>query len=192
VKVLRLEAKRLLLRSFQDSDLDPFVAYRSDPTVARYQSWDTPYTPAQARAFIDEMKRKQPATQGEWYQLAIELKDTSALIGDCAFHVLSDATDQAEIGFTLAQQHQGCGYATEAVARLLAYLFGEIGLRRVTATCDVENASSIRLLERLGLRREGHFVENLWFKGQWGSEYSYALLQRDWQTASEQSKQPDI
>lgn len=184
--MLRLETKRLLLRSFQDLDLDSFVAYRSDPMVARYQGWDAPYSRTQATAFIEEMQRKQPATPGEWYQLAIVLKISSELVGDCAFHILSKETDQAEIGFTLARQHQGCGYATEALTRLLDYLFGEIGLRRITATCDVENFSSSRLLERLGMRREGHFIENIWFKGRWGSEYSYALLKREWQPAAKQ------
>jgi RimJ/RimL family protein N-acetyltransferase len=63
---------------------------------------------------------------------------------------------------------------------LLEYLFGELHLHRVIATCDVENIASFRLLERIGMRREAHLVENIWFKGAWGSEYSYALLYREW------------
>ena len=69
---LILETPRLLLRPFRDSDLAPFVAYRSDPTVAKYQSWDAPYTPAQAKEFIEELQQVRPATPGEWYQIAIE------------------------------------------------------------------------------------------------------------------------
>jgi RimJ/RimL family protein N-acetyltransferase len=87
---------------------------------------------------------------------------------------------QAEIGFSFARAHQGQGFAAEAVARLLAYLFGDLGLHRVVAVTDVGNLAATRLLERLGLRREGTFVENIWFKGAWGSEFSYAMLHREW------------
>jgi len=174
-----LETQRLWLRAFRDADLEAFAAYRSDPEVARYQGWDAPYGANKAAAFIAEMSRKQSGTPGEWYQVAIELKGSPALIGDCAFHILEDAR-QAEIGVTLSRHYQGQGYATEALTRLFAYLFGELGLHRVVALCDVENLASARLLERLGMRREGCFQENVWFKGAWGSEYLYALLQREW------------
>ena len=178
--MLILETPRLILRPFQDSDLEPFVAYRSDPEVARYQGWDAPYSLDKAIEFIAEMKLAQPAIQDRWYQLAIELKQSGQLIGDCAFHTLAHDARQAEIGCTLARQHQRQGYAAEAVARLLGYLFRDLGLHRVIASCDADNLASARLLERVGMRREGHFIENIWFKGAWGSEYLYALLQREW------------
>jgi ribosomal-protein-alanine N-acetyltransferase len=68
----------------------------------------------------------------------------------------------------------------EAVERLLAYLFDELDLHRVIAITDVENIPSCNMLDRLGFRREGHFVENLMFKGNWGSEYYYGMLKREW------------
>ena len=176
---LPLETTRLLLRLFEDSDVDRFADYRSDPDVARYQSWETPFSVAQAAAFVNGMKDVRPGTPGEWLQLAIQLKATGQLIGDCAFCVLADDPRQAEVGFTLARQQQGNGYATEAVRRLLDYLFCELNLHRVVAICDADNLASARLLERVGMRREGHFVENVWFKGHWGSEYSYAVLRRE-------------
>lgn len=177
-----LETPRLILRPFQDADLETFVAYRSDPEVARYQSWEPPFTIEQAADFISEMKRALPGVVGEWYQFAIERKQPGGLIGDCAFHILAHDAQQAEIGFSFARQYQRQGYATEAVTRLLDYLFGELVLHRVTATCDAANAASAKLLERVGMRREGHFMDakRIWFKGAWGSEYSYAILQRDW------------
>jgi [ribosomal protein S5]-alanine N-acetyltransferase len=63
---------------------------------------------------------------------------------------------------------------------LLDYLFGDLNLHRVVAITDAENRAAARLLEKLGLRREGVFVENVWFKGAWGSEFLYALLRREW------------
>jgi len=185
--MLILETPRLILRPFQDSDLEPFVAYRSDPEVARYQGWDAPYSVERATEFIAEMSHKQPAVQGEWYQLAVELKQGAPLIGDCAFHTLAHDARQAEIGFTLARQYQGQGHAAEAVTRLLDYLFRDLGLHRAVASCDVDNLASARLLERVGMRGEAHFVENIWFKGAWGSEYLYALLQREWADLSGQN-----
>lgn len=180
MKPLVLETQRLILRPFEDSDLEAFAAYRSDPEVARYQGWEAPYTLEQAAAFVAEMRETAPGTPGAWYQLAVERKGSPGLIGDCAFQLLARFPGQAEIGVTLAREHQGQGYAAEALACLLDYLFGELHLHRVVAACDVENHASARLLERIGMRREGHFVENLWFKGAWGSEYLFALLHREW------------
>jgi RimJ/RimL family protein N-acetyltransferase len=176
-----LETERLILRSFTPADAEVFAAYRSDPAVARYQSWEAPYSLAQAKAFIEKLAPVQPGTPGEWYQLALQLKASGQHIGDCAFLVLAEVPQQAEIGFTLARAHQGQGYMTEAARRLLDYLFETFGLHRVSAICDVENTASARVLERLGMRREGHFVESVWFKGRWGSEYGYALLRREWE-----------
>jgi RimJ/RimL family protein N-acetyltransferase len=178
--MLILESKRLILRPFQDADIAPFAAYRSDPEIARYQSWEPPVTVEQAAQFVSGMKNAQPGIQGEWYQWAVERKAAAGLIGDCAFQILPDDPRQAEIGFTFARAHQGHGLATEAVSRLLDYLFDDLNLHRVVAITDAENLASARLLERLGMRREGTFVENVWFKGAWVSELLYALLRREW------------
>ena len=66
-----LTSSRLILRPFEASDAQPFARYRSDPEVARYQSWDTPYTLAQAERFVAEMRASTPGIPGEWYQLAL-------------------------------------------------------------------------------------------------------------------------
>ena len=174
----RLESERLILRRFTDSDLAQFLAYRNDPEVARYQAWES-CTESEAAAMIEELKALQPGAPGEWFQFAIELKETGDLVGDCALNVEQDGR-QAEIGYTLAREHQGKGYASEAVSRLLDYAFGDLGLHRVVAITDRENKPSFALLERLGMRQEGRFVQNAWFKGRWVSEYLYAVLADEW------------
>jgi RimJ/RimL family protein N-acetyltransferase len=176
---LPLETPRLLIRPFRDFDLEPFLAYRNDPEVARYQGWSIPYSRQNAIDFIDEMKDKQPAP-GEWLQLALELRTTGETIGDITFHLLRSDPRQAYLGYSLARAHWGHGYASEAARALLDYLFHELKLHRVIAECDVENLASQRLLERLGFRREAHLVENIFFKGQYGSEYHYAILKKEW------------
>jgi RimJ/RimL family protein N-acetyltransferase len=170
VAFTRIESERLRIRRFKDSDLVPFMAYRKDPEVARYQSWD--YLDEQeARAFIQQMDSAQPGVPGEWFQFAIESKEMGDLIGDCALRVDEHEPHRAEIGFTLARKHQGKGFASEAVSVLLDYAFGTLGLHRVVAIADCRNAPSVALLERVGIRREGHFVENVWFKEGWADEY---------------------
>ncbi len=176
----KLESNRLLLRQFQDSDLDAFWAYRNDPEVARYQGWEVPFSREMALDFVEEMKSKDPAAQGEWFQAVIEENATGEIVGDTAYFLKID-DPQAYIACTIARAHWRKGYGLEAVRRLLAYLFDELNLHRVIAITDIENIPSFRMLDRLGFRREGHFVENLMFKGQWASEYYYGMLKREWE-----------
>jgi RimJ/RimL family protein N-acetyltransferase len=178
--VVPFHTSRLILRPFQVADLAAFAAYRSDPEVARYQSWTAPYSLVQAKNYFAALKQSQPGTPGVWVAYAIERRSTPGIIGDCAFQIMAYDPLQAQIGYTLARQHWNQGYASEAVRGLLDYLFDEYHLHRITATCDVENIASYRLLERVGLRREAHLIENIWFKGGWGSEYVYALLRSEW------------
>lgn len=181
---LILNTERLVLRPFHQRDIRAFSAYRSDPEVARYQGWDIPYSLSQAAEFVRQSDELQPGTLGKWYQLAIEPKALGHIVGDCAFYFLPNDPQQAEIGFTIARPFQQQGYASEAVRHLLDYLFQEHNLHRVRANCDVENLASIKLMEKVGMRREAHFLENIWFKGRWASEYWYAILRREWEQQS--------
>ncbi len=88
---------------------------------------------------------------------------------------------QAELGWVLDPNHSGHGYATEAVRELLRYGFQELGVRRVTANCFLDNDTSWRLMERVGMRRETHAVrESLHRSGQWLDTVGYALLADEW------------
>jgi RimJ/RimL family protein N-acetyltransferase len=174
-----IETDRLILRHFQERDLGAFVAYRNDPEVARYQSWESISEP-RAQAFIAEMARQQPGIPGQWFQIAVELKANGQLIGDCGLLVLLQDPRQAQLGITLSSAWQGQGLATEAAMAVVDYAFIELDLHRVVAVVDCENRASAALMERLGLRREGHFLKNTWFKGRWADEYLYAALQAEW------------
>lgn len=174
-----LESARLILRRFTDADLAPFLAYLNDPLVARYQSWES-YTEGAAQAAIDKQKELHPGVPGKWFTFALELKETGTLIGHVALSVREPEPQQAEIGFTLARSFHGKGLGCEAARRVLDYAFDKLHLHRVIAITDCENASSIALLERLGMRREGHFIQNVWCKGKWGDEYQYAVLRDEW------------
>ena len=175
----RLETERLLLRQFKKSDVESFLSYRNDPEVARYQGWSVPYPREKAVSFVREMSVALPG-QNKWLQIALELKSTAEMIGDVAFSIKKIDERQAVIGYSLARQFWGNGYAFEAISRLLLYLFEDLKLHRVIAECDVENAPSWKLLDRLGFRREAHLVESAFYKGVYVSEYQYAMLGREW------------
>jgi RimJ/RimL family protein N-acetyltransferase len=174
-----IETRRLVLRRFADADLAAFLAYANDPEVARYQSWES-YTERQAGELIGRQKAAEPGRPGEWFSFAAESKETRALAGHVSLNVKAEDARQGEVGFAFAREYQGRGLAREAAGRVLDYAFDALGLHRVVAVTDCDNARSAALLERLGMRREAHFVENIWFKGAWGSEYLYAILQREW------------
>lgn len=183
--MLPIQTARLLLRPLVQADAATLAAYRSDPVVARYQGWETPYALASATQLIEQMQGRDLSTPlpGAWNQIAVQLRaapPTSPILGDCVFRMDPDGSAQASIGFTLATPHQHRGYATEAARALVGALFATLGLHRVTAVCDARNVSSQHVLERLGMRREAHFVQNIHFKGEWGSEFAYAILRSEW------------
>ncbi|PZA06256.1 N-acetyltransferase [Meiothermus sp. PNK-Is4] len=187
--MFRLESPRLALRTFEDRDLEAFIRYRSDPEVARYQGWEVPYPRDKAVEFLERAKAAVPAVPGQWYPMALERKDNGEMIGECAFCLLPDG-QQAEMTITLSRAHQGQGLAREALERLLEYLFGELKLHRVRANTDVENHPSWQLMVRLGMRLEGTFVQSLWLKGHWASEYAYAILREEWEQKRRGTVQP--
>jgi RimJ/RimL family protein N-acetyltransferase len=178
-RFIRLSSKRLVLRRVRDADLSTFCRYRSDPEVARFQDW-TEFPEEAGRRFFAEQAELHPGVAGAWFQMMIENAETGELIGDCGLKSMGDDPRQVVIGYTLAPIHQGKGYATEAITRLLDYIFTDLGKHRVTAMADTRNTRSVRLMERVGMRREGHFIQNNWFKGAWADEYLYAVLEHDW------------
>ena len=168
---------RLELRRFRPADAAAFAAYRSDPDVARHQSWEVPVSTEAAAALIEQFAADDPRAPG-WFQYAISLRSDDALIGDVGVN-LDDNRMQAEIGFTLAAAYQGRGYALEAVRRVLDHLFTERGLHRVSAECDARNVRSARLLERAGFRREGCRIAHTHLKGEWTDDLLFGLLATD-------------
>jgi RimJ/RimL family protein N-acetyltransferase len=173
-----LRSDRLRLRPLQRGDAEALAAYRSDPEVARYQSWDVPFSLRDAHALIDDVATSDAGRPG-WFQWAIEPIEGGAIVGDIGVNLLEDGL-QAEIGYTIAPAVQRRGYASEGVSRMLEHLLVERGLHRVRAECDSRNIASLRLLERVGFRREGHLRSSTWSKGEWCDDYLYALLAEEW------------
>ena len=155
--------EHLVLRRMTNDDAAALAAYRSDPVQARYQSWETPYPLDSARALIAQMRNVRFAQPGVWLQIGIET--SGRLIGDIAVRVDGDQARQATVGFTLAADAQGHGYATEALRTVISLLFTEHDVHRICADCDTRNDRSVSLLERVGTRREAHHHKSAWWKG---------------------------
>jgi RimJ/RimL family protein N-acetyltransferase len=173
--LMLLETERLVLRRFRSDDAPALAAYRSDPEVARYQSWDTPYPLVAAETMVAEVAGAD-LRAASWFQYAVALReDIDRLIGDVGVNRSEDGR-QAQIGFTFAPAYQGHGYAAEAAGRVVDHLLRAEGLHRVYAECDARNTRSARLLERVGFRREGHLVRSTWSKGEWTDDLLYAVL----------------
>jgi [ribosomal protein S5]-alanine N-acetyltransferase len=179
---LPIVTPRLILRRFVEADAPAFCAYRNDPRIAHYQSWEA-CGENEAREFVLNHGAQPFGVPGEWLQIAIALKATDQLVGDCAVRIHSQDIRQATIGGTLARPYHRHGFAVEALSGLLDGLFVQAQLHRVVADTDVENSAAWTLMERLGFRREGHLQQSLWFKGRWADEYLYAMLREDWSSA---------
>lgn len=176
---LLINTKRLLIRNLRLSDLHGFHSYRSDPEVTKYQGFDV-FTLEQSDLFIKEHADKEFGKAGEWVQYGIEDRATGKIIGDCAVKLDQNDVRLAEIGITISPSEQKKGYAKEVLKAILNFLFNIQDFHRVTETVDAENFASIQLLNSVGFRQEGHFIENIFFKGKWGSEYQYAMLKSEW------------
>jgi RimJ/RimL family protein N-acetyltransferase len=176
---LFIHTRRLRIRNLKPADLADFHAYRSNPLVTKYQGFDV-FSKEQAEKFIREQTGKTFGNPGEWVQYGIEKKSDSRLIGDCAIKLDRHDIRLAEIGITVSPDEQRKGFARETLLAILNFLFSIDDFHRVTEIVDAENIASIQLLKSVGFRREGHFIENIFFKGKWGSEYQYAMLKQEW------------
>jgi RimJ/RimL family protein N-acetyltransferase len=142
---------RIVLRRLTLADLDAFQAYRQDPRIGLYQAWE-PQSDAEASRFITEMADVPLFSPGRWVQLGIADRRTDALIGDLGICVAA-TIETAEIGFTLSRAAQRVGYGTEAVLEAIGLIFDHAHVTQVVAVTDARNAPSLRLLERVGMRR---------------------------------------
>ena len=183
---LNIHTDRLLIRHLEIADLKDFHIYRCNPEVTKYQGFNV-MTIEEAEAFIKDNATKNYGNAGEWVQYGIENTDTGKLFGDCAIKLDSYDTRIAEIGITISHLEQQKGFAKETLLGILKFLFDVKNLHRVVEIVDVENTASIKLLDSTGFKKEGHFIENIFFKGQWGSEYQYAMLQREWNDRKKQT-----
>ncbi|MFD4658272.1 GNAT family N-acetyltransferase [Kitasatospora sp. NPDC058444] len=178
--LLPFGTERLLLRPFTPDDVDDLYAYQSLPDVARYL-----YRPPLTREQCTQTLTRRAAgtawaEDGDALAVAVCPVGEAKVVGEVTLKLASARACQAEIGWTFNPAYSGRGYATEAARATAELAFAELGVHRLFARLDVLNAGSVRVCERLGMRREAHLVENDLDEDRWGSEYVYATLAREW------------
>ena len=145
-----LTTERLLLRRSRVDDADAISAYRSDPQVHRYQGWERT-DPEGVRDEIESMTSRTPGDPGGWVQFSVEERESGLLVGDVGMSPAEDEPGVIKVGYTMDPAFQGRGYATEAVAALVAYAFESLGTEVVRAFASAENVPSIRVAEKVGM-----------------------------------------
>jgi RimJ/RimL family protein N-acetyltransferase len=179
-----LETERLTLRPFVEDDIDAMHAMRSSPEVVLYL-YEEPFSPEQTRdLLIRKMAVSAWAREDDWFSVAVVERTSGTMVGDLALHWVSERDRTAEVGFVFDPRHQGKGFATEAAGAVVEWAFTTAGMHRVTGRTEARNAASARVLEKLGMRLEAHFVENEWVKNEWQSELVYSVLDREWSASS--------
>ncbi|WP_313703708.1 GNAT family N-acetyltransferase [Massilia sp.] len=173
-----LRTARLALRPFSDADAVDLLGIFGDPEVVRYWSTGAWTGIAQAEAMIAEAR--QAYRDGGLYRYAIALRETDRLIGVCNLRGFFDQNRRCELGYALARDHWGQGYAGEALEALLGHAFHVLDLNRIEADIDPRNEASARLLEKLGFRREGTMPERWIVHGEKADTAFYGLLRRYW------------
>ncbi|ACY13928.1 GNAT family N-acetyltransferase [Haliangium ochraceum] len=179
-----IRTERLVLRYCEARDLDDLYEFHSDVRITPYLYWDA-RDREQTRQALDKKLGQTGAEQdGDTLCLAMALQPQGKVIGELSLHCLSRAHRQGEFGFVLSPAYQGRGYATEGARAVLELGFSVYDFHRIIGRTDARNEPSYKLMERLGMRREAHFVDNEIFKGEWGSELYYAILAREWAAKS--------
>ena len=184
-----LETERLTIRLLVRGDITEFTRYRNIGDVARYQDWPLPYTRDLAHELVDEMEPLTRPIGDRWVQLAID--DGSGIVGDVA--VWLDTGQQLSlVGYTIAPEHQGRGYASEAVQAVVDWLFRRKRVHRIAATIDPRNLASARVLERCGFEYEGTARSAAYVRNEWTDDARFSLLEPDWKAWTERPTGPPL
>jgi RimJ/RimL family protein N-acetyltransferase len=178
-KWLPLTTERLILRDLRASDVDDIHAYAADRRVTRFMDWG-PNTPEETKVFLDRHLEEQKTWPRSGVNMAIEVAAEARLIGAIRLGIVDAKTRTGDFGYSLNADYWNRGYATEAAAALLRVGFETLGLRRIFATCDVRNTGSWTVMEKLGMRREATFRQDVRARTGWRDTYLYAILATEW------------
>lgn len=181
---LPIETDRLVLRTFERSDVEGLKAYHALPSVQRYLFSKTRDESEVAGAL--NLMRQHVSLQrpGDTITLAMIRKGDKQLIGHVSLH-WSDATaGQGEVRFVINPSFAGQGFSREALSAVLDLAFDHFRIHRIFARCDGRNHHSIKLMQQMGMRLEAHYREHALFQGEWDEELHFAILDREWQRST--------
>ncbi|MED0906580.1 GNAT family N-acetyltransferase [Bacillus cereus] len=166
-----VKAERLLIRKFEFKDWQSVHEYTSDINVMKYIP-EGVFTEEDTRNFVNENIGKNAKN------FPVVLIDENILIGHIVFHEYF-GEHTYEIGWVFNPKYFNKGYASEAAQAILKYGFKEMKLHRIIATCQPQNTPSYRVMEKIGMRREGYFRKCIPHGNEWWDEYYYAILEEE-------------
>ena len=155
-----LRTERLLIRPFKESDINDLYDIYCDTKVCKYLLHDVWNEDNKLKEFQQKLKYNK-LEEGKISICHTEMKET------------------VEIGYTFNSRYSGKGYAYESVKTVVEYLFKNYGVHRIIANLDSRNLSSAKLCERIGMRKEAHFIKDYWNKEEWTDSYIYGMLASD-------------
>ena len=174
-----LTTERLIIRALTADDLDRHHALFSNPEVVRYLYFG-PFDRRGAQEHLARRSIVDLPSEGGWINFGVEVKGEGVLIGELAMGFISAAHAHYEVGYVFDPAFAGQGYATEGTAMIVELAISGLGAHRVSGRLDARNHPSARVLEKLGMRREAHFIQNEYVKGEWTDELVYAILATEW------------
>ena len=169
-----LETKRLILRKITKRDAHDMYEYSKNPLTSRYLTWSAHESLTYTKKYINFLIKKYKA--GEYFDWAIEEKESGKFIGTCGFPVFDTENSKAEIGYVLNPSFWGRGYATEVVKAVVDYSFSALKLHRLEARCMKENTASENVLKKCGFTLEGVFEDELFIKDEYRTISHFAQL----------------
>lgn len=176
---MELITLRLRLRDFHPDDWQTVLAYQRHPFYLRYYSW-TDRSAEEVQDFVQRCIDHQQDSPRIKFQLAVELKESGELIGNCGIRRDKPGDPQADIGYEFDPRYWGQGYATEAASAVLAFGFRQLKVHRVWAHCVADNLGSARVLTKLGMRQEGRLREVEYFKDRYWDTLIFGILEQEW------------
>jgi RimJ/RimL family protein N-acetyltransferase len=179
----RIESDRLVLRPLEMTDAHDVLAYQCDPAVVRFIPWPVRDATMVHEALATAHHQTTFEKQDDYLALAIVEVSSGRVVGQMNAIYVSEQDQCAEIGYVVSPASSGRGYAVEASRALVDALFATQRFRRVIATMDERNVASRAVAARLGFRREAHFRESSFFKGEWIDTVVYATLRHEWRTS---------
>lgn len=185
---INFKTKRLLIREFTQNDLEPFLAYEKQPGMVQFEDGIQDFD--SARNYIDNAIRWAEETPRTNYCLAVTIAPLDVIIGRISLTSQNPKIREWEIGWSIQIDHWGNGFASEAAYQLLEFAFQDLNAHRVVAFCHAGNTKSKKVMEKIGMTREGCLRQTRWFKEAWEDEFVYAILDNEHNQNPSTNSQP--
>ncbi|MCM3710217.1 GNAT family N-acetyltransferase [Sporosarcina luteola] len=174
-----LRSERVILREMEENDWIDVHKYASQEKVCQYQPWG-PNSEQESKDFVKQVlrdARKEPRSR---FVFAVIVKESREMVGAGEINIRDFSNRVGEIAYIMNPQYWGKGLATEVAKLLIAHGFSDLHLHRIFATCDPRNIGSLKVLEKVGMLKEGKLREDLLIKDGWRDSLLYSILEQEW------------